>query len=255
MNGYEESVIYIYLMEPKIYIGCSGWSYDHWIGEFYPPDLKKKDWLKFYVDFFNTVEVNMTFYRFPFPNVLKSWHNKTPYDFKFTFKANRLITHQKKFKDVEDLLNRFLTLLDLIGDKIGCILWQLPPSLHFSDANMETMDKFLANSEVRRRTNVVEFRHKSWWNDETYKLLKRHKAVFCVISSPSLPDDFVVTADIVYIRFHGAKKMYRYDYSKEDLKRWASKIKSVECKEIYCYFNNDFEAYAPKNAMELMKIL
>jgi uncharacterized protein YecE (DUF72 family) len=237
----------------RIYIGCSGWSYKHWIGKFYPSDFERKDWLNFYTNYFKTVEVNMTFYRFPFPNMLKSWYNKTPEDFKFTFKANRLITHEKKFKDTSDLITKFLNLLDLLKNKIGCILWQLPPSMHFSDENVETLDKFLA--EIEERKNVIEFRHKSWWNEETYRLLKKHKAIFCILSSPTLPEDFVVTSDIAYIRFHGLEEWYRYNYSKEEMEEWADKIKETKCKEIYCYFNNDFEAHAPKNALQLMKIL
>lgn len=239
----------------KIYIGCSGWSYEHWIGKFYPSDLERREWLKFYTNYFKTVEVNMTFYRFPFPNMLKSWYSKTPEDFKLTFKANRLITHEKKFKDANDLITKFLNLLDLSRGKIGCILWQLLPSMHFSEENAEILNDFLANPEPKGRKNVIEFRHKSWWNEETYKLLKKHKAIFCILSSPSLPDDFVVTCDTAYIRFHGVKDWYRYDYSKKEMEEWADKIKGAKCEEVYCYFNNDFEAYAPKNALQLMEIL
>lgn len=239
----------------EIYIGCSGWSYEHWTNKFYPSDLGRREWLKFYTQYFKTVEVNMTFYRFPFPNMLKSWYTKTPENFKFTFKANRIITHERKFRGASDLVSKFLNLLDLLKDKAGCILWQLPPSMHFSEENLETLTDFLANPELGERKNVIEFRHKSWWDEETYTLLKKHKAIFCILSSPSLPDDFVVTSDIIYIRFHGVKDWYRYDYPPEELEEWADKIKETKCKEIYCYFNNDFEAYAPKNALQLMEVL
>lgn len=204
----------------------------------------------------------MTFYRFPFPNMVKSWRAKTPPDFKFTFKANRLITHVKKFENTEDLVKKFLTLLDLIEDKLACILWQLPPSMHFSAQNMEILNNFLSKFEPgeSERKNVIEFRHKSWWNEETYNMLSEHNAGFCITSAPSLPDDFVVTSDTAYIRFHGVKAWYRHDYSCEELGEWADKIKRAKakaksCKEIYCYFNNDYEAYAPKNAMALMNNL
>jgi len=245
-------------MGQKIYIGCSGWSYDHWISKFYPPNLERKEWLNFYAKHFNTVEVNMTFYRFPLPNMLKSWRAKTPSDFKFTFKVNRLIMHVKKFENTEDLVKKFLTLVDLVEDKLACILWQLPPSMHFSAQNLEILANFLSKFEHGERKNIVEFRHKSWWNEETYKLLREHNAGFCIVSSPSLPDDFVVTSDTAYIRFHGVEAWYRHDYSMEEMEEWAAKIegaKAKNCKEIYCYFNNDYEAYAPKDAMELMGIL
>jgi len=161
-------------MGQKIYIGCSGWSYDHWIGKFYPTDLERKEWLNFYAKHFNSIEVNMTFYRFPFPNMLKSWRAKTPPNFKFTFKANRLITHVKKFENTEDLVKRFLTLLDLVEDKLACILWQLPPSMHFSAENIEILANFLSKFEPgeSERKNVIEFRHKSWRNEETYNMLR-----------------------------------------------------------------------------------
>jgi len=234
----------------KVLVGCSGWSYNHWIGKFYPSNLPRNEWLRFYTDYFRTAEVNMTFYRFPYPNMLKSWYNKTPPDFRFTFKANRLITHVKALSDVGDLVKRFLALLDLVGEKLSCVLWQLPPRMHFSPENMETLDGFL--STVGRGNNVIEFRHKSWWNKETYKLLRKHGTAFCAVSCPSLPDDFVITSDVAYIRFHGAGDWYRHNYSREEIGGWASKIRAARCKEVYCYFNNDYEAYAPKNALELV---
>ncbi len=243
-------------MNQKIFIGCSGWSYDHWVGKFYPTNLEKKKWLNYYAQHFKTVEVNMTFYRFPFPNLLKSWRTKTPPDFKFTFKGNRLITHVKKFENTEEFVQKFLMLLDLVEDKLACILWQLPPSLHFSAENRALLDNFLSYFVLDKRNIIIEFRHKSWWNEETYKLLSEHNAGFCIVSSPSLPDDFVITSDIGYIRFHGASAWYRHDYSREELEDWAGQIKGAKnCKAIYCYFNNDYEAYAPKNAMALINLL
>jgi uncharacterized protein YecE (DUF72 family) len=243
-------------MTRPIRIGCSGWSYDHWIEPFYPPDLNRKDWLKYYAEYFSTVEVNMTFYRFPFPNILKSWRAKTPPSFKFTFKANRLITHVKKFEDTEELVKRFMTLLQLVGDKRACILWQLPPSMHFTASTVQLLDSFLSTLEPSGVHHIIEFRHTSWWNDETYTLLRNHNASFCIVSAPSLPKDFVITSDIAYIRFHGVTEWYRHNYSREELEEWATQIRGAKnCNEIYCYFNNDYEAYAPRNAMVLQSIL
>ena len=242
--------------DSKIYIGCSGWSYPHWIDKFYPENLAREEWLDFYVHHFNTVEVNMTFYRFPFPNMVKSWNTRTPDDFCFTFKANRLITHMKKFRDTDDLVEKFFTVLDPLEGKIGCILWQLPPSMHLTDENLKRLDNFFTKLKGRKTANVVEFRHSSWWCEEAYEMFKRNNLTFCVVDYPSLPDDVVVTSDTLYIRFHGAKDRYRHDYTDKELKAWAAKIKQAKgCKEIYCYFNNDFEAHAPQNALSLTKIL
>lgn len=245
-----------------LYLGTSGWSYDHWIDLFYPNGLERREWLRFYARHFNTVEINMTFYRFPFPNMMKGWYNKTPTDFLFTLKANRLITHVKKFKNVATLTKRFFSLTTLIKEKLGCILWQLPPSLHFDERNMLLLDSFLSNLNKYNKSdskNVIEFRHKSWWNKEAYKMLKKHKASFCIVSAPRLPDDFIVTSNVIYVRFHGVSKWYAHDYSKRELNEWAKKIRKTmkrkKIRHVYCYFNNDFNAYAVKNCLELKKIL
>lgn len=240
----------------EFYVGCSGWSYPHWEGKFYPDCLARNQWLAFYVQHFNTVEVNMSFYRFPFPNMVKSWNTRTPDDFCFTFKANRLITHMKKFRDTDDLVARFLDVLAVLEGKIGCILWQLPPSMHMSEENLERLEGFFSKLKGHKAANVVEFRHKSWWCKETYQMLKRNNLTFCVVDYPLLPDDVLVTSEVLYVRFHGAKDRYRHNYTDEELKAWAAKIKEVKgCKEVYCYFNNDFEAHAPQNALSLMKII
>lgn len=242
-------------METKLFVGTSGWSYDHWLGRFYPAELDRKEWLRFYCERFNTAEVNMTFYRFPFPAIVKSWYCKTPVNFNFTFKANRLITHVKKFEGIDTLVKKFYSLISLIKEKLGCVLWQLPPSMHFSESNLEVLDGFLASVEGMK--SVMEFRHKSWWRPETYRLLKKHEATFCVVSCPSLPQDFIVTSPIAYVRFHGLTAWYRHEYTTSELAGWAERIKQATkgCSEIYCYFNNDFMAYAPKNATELREML
>lgn len=238
----------------KIFIGTSGWSYNDWIGRFYPSELDRKEWFNFYCKWFNSTEVNMSFYRFPFPSVVKSWYRKSPKDFNFTFKANRQITHERKFECVDSLMKKFCSLVDLVQEKLGCVLWQLPPSMHYSERNLGLLDGFL--DQVEGRKNVLEFRHKSWWRRETYGLLKRHNAAFCVVSCPSLPEEFIVTSDIAYIRLHGKSNWYRHEYTEEELTEWAKRIKRAgeNCKEIYCYFNNDYNAYAPKNAIELREM-
>jgi len=232
------------------FLGCSGWYYGDWEGLFYPEGMPKSKWLEFYATKFNTVEVNATFYRFPFPNMVKGWYDRTPKDFIFTLKGNRQITHVKKLNDVKDLVNSFYRTADLLKEKLGCILWQLPPSLKL---NLERLEGFCSDLDKDYR-NVIEFRHSSWYCDEVYKLLKRNKLGFCVVSAPKLPEEAKVTSGFAYIRFHGKEGWYNYNYSHEELKRWADKIKLLKAKDIYCYFNNDYNAYAVSNCEVLKRL-
>jgi uncharacterized protein YecE (DUF72 family) len=241
-------------MPPKsrLHIGCSGWSYQDWVGKFYPADSKQGEWLAYYAQHFNTVEVNMSFYRFPFKNMLKGWYSRTPKDFRFTLKANRLITHIKKLKGTEKLLTSFYALADLLEEKLACILFQMPPSLR-KDKDMKTLEGFL-KSLSPDHNNVIEFRHKSWFCREVYDLLCAHNAIFCILSAPELPSDPITTGKMAYVRFHGADSWYNYDYGEEELKKWARQIELLR-KECFAYFNNDVNAYAPSNALRLQTML
>lgn len=234
-------------------LGTSGWYYDQWIGRFYPEGIEKREWLKFYSKCFNTVEINSTFYRFPFENMLKGWYNKSPDNFVFTLKANRLITHVKKLKDIDSLLVSFYELADLLKEKSGPILFQFPPSLK---KNTGLLSDFLKKLE-KNRENVIEFRHVSWYCEEVYNILRKHKVAYCIVSAPKFPCDLQVTSNIAYIRWHGISSWYSYEYSKEDLEWWARQIKTLgkKCKRLYGYFNNDYNAYAVKNCLELKRLL
>jgi uncharacterized protein YecE (DUF72 family) len=241
-------------MPPKsrLHIGCSGWSYQDWVGKFYPADLKQGEWLAYYAQHFNTVEVNMSFYRFPFKNMLKGWYSRTPRNFRFTLKANRLITHIKKLKGTEKLLTSFYALADLLEEKLACILFQMPPSLR-KDKDMKTLEGFL-KSLSSDHNNVIEFRHKSWFCREVYDLLCAHNAIFCILSAPELPSDPITTGKMAYVRLHGADSWYNYDYGEDELKDWARQIKRLK-RECFAYFNNDVNAYAPSNALRLQTML
>ncbi|MCF7886708.1 MAG: DUF72 domain-containing protein [Candidatus Marinimicrobia bacterium] len=244
--------------ELKIYIGTSGWSYDHWIGKFYPEDLKRNQWIKHLAQHFNSVELNMSFYRFPFKNMLQGWYNKLPDNFQMTMKANRNITHRKKFKDTEELLEKFYNRAELLKEKIGCILFQAPPSFHNNDENFQRLEKFQKALDDNYR-NVFEFRHESWWQKEVYDLFKKNNSTFCIVSGLNMPEEVKITSETVYFRFHGPGKAYASRYSAEEIKNWANKIKKVANKEevenIYCYFNNDMEGFAVDNAKELKAAL
>ncbi len=236
----------------KKWIGCSGYFYWGWKGKFYPEDLKPSQWFKYYSNFFNTVEINSTFYRFPKKSSMRKWYREAPENFKFTVKVNKEITHLHRLKGVKDRLNEFYKIVsEALQEKLGTFLFQLPPSYKFSEENltriMETLDP-----EFR---NVVEFRHESWWDTRVYELLEKNNIIFCSVSAPSLTDNLIKTSEVGYIRFHGVKGWYNYDYNEEELSLWAEKIKKVNFEEVYVYFNNDYNAYAPYNAQKLKEFL
>jgi len=241
-----------------ILAGTSGWSYNHWVKRFYPEGLDKKEWFSYYTQYFNTVELNMSFYRYPFPNMLKGWKNKMPDNFKMTFKANRQITHYKKFHEVEEELNKFYGMTKNLQGNTGCILFQTPPSFQCDEGNFRLMLKFM-DLLNRSFNNVIEFRHPSWWNRDVVKLLKAHNVSFCSVSGLDMPPEVVISANFGYFRFHGPGKPYASEYSEEQLVSWADtisqKAKQNSLKEVYCYFNNDYFGYAVENAKRMDELL
>ncbi len=240
----------------KYLIGTSGWSYEHWIKKFYPKGLKKNQWIKFYSRHFNTVELNMSFYRFPPAKTLNSWYRKLPGDFNMTFKGNRLITHRKKLHDVGDIIKRFYDICSVMKRKQGCFLWQLPPSMKKNEHNFDKFEKFL-DALDKRKKNAVEFRDRSWWSKEVYDMLEEHNVGFVVVSGLDMPSNVKITSGFAYFRFHGPGEAYSSKYDNKQIKNWAGKIKKAgrKCKEVYCYFNNDTDAYAVDNAGMLKKEL
>ncbi len=238
-------------MNRQFYLGCSGYYYDHWKNLFYPSNLAKKKWLEFYSQYFNTLEVNSTFYRFPKQSMLQNWHQQTPEDFKFILKANRLITHSRKFNETKELIDRFYAAAKFLNEKLSCVLFQLPP---FVNKNMELLEK-IANQVDPSITNVLEFRHESWWDKEVYSFMEKNGLVFCSVSASDLPDYLVKNASIVYIRFHGKNGWYKHFYPDEELEGWTQKINKIKSKQVYCYFNNDYNANAVKNCQTLRNFL
>jgi len=234
-----------------IWVGCSGWYYPHWMGKFYPDDLKKSKWLEYYCQHFNTVEINSTFYRIPKITTVKGWIRKVPDDFRISLKMNKQLTHVSRFSDSE-VIESFKEIVSLVDDKLGCVLVQLPPSLK---KDFELLDKMCSMlSELKCRC-AIEFRHKSWFDPLVYEKLK-DDVVLCLVSSPQVRSPSVFedyTAEYVYVRFHGTSKWYNHLYSMDELKEWARIIKRFD--EAFVYFNNDFNAYAPRNALEMMKLL
>ena len=238
--------------EKKYYLGCSGWYYDDWKERFYPQKLPKSKWLEYYSKKFNTVEVNNTFYRFPNEKTFKGWYKRTPENFKLTLKVNQTITHRRRFKNTQSTINRFYALSNLLEDKLGCILFQIPPNI---SKNISFLKNALEQLDPSKN-NIMEFRHSTWFDDEIYEILKEFNVSFCSVSSTELPEQFITTSDIGYIRFHGkGQQKYQYYYSNEELNKWSRKIKNPHLKNVFCYFNNDYNANAPKNCIKLKEKL
>ncbi len=193
----------------------------------------------------------MTFYRFPRPQTLTRWAELTPEGFTFSLKANRRITHLKKLRDVRADLRYMYILAQSLGKKLGCLLFQLPPSLKL---DLPLLEDFLHQLETRFR-NVIEFRHSSWYTASVYDLLHQNKVIFCIVSSTKVPSELVITSPVAYIRFHGLTAGYRYFYSDAELEAWASNLSQLPVKELFIYFNNDYRAHAVHNALRLRALL
>ena len=239
---------------PKCRIGCSGFLYDSWRGTFYPDNLNPRKWLSYYVERLGSVELNVTFYRLLKKEAFERWYNETPPSFCFSLKGSRLITHIKKLKDVELPLLTFFNTTSPLMDKLEVVLWQLPPNFR---ANIKSLTEFIRLLEPYPVRHVFEFRHKSWITKKIFKLLSESNIGVCMADWPEFIDELPITADFVYIRRHGEVGHYATDYTTEQLKKDANRIKNYlkEEKDVYVYFNNDANGYAPKNAIELTKIL
>ncbi len=244
---------------PELWVGTSGWTYDDWSGVFYPPEVKGSARLDYYVQQFNAVELNATFYRYPPANVIASWNRRMPETFHLAVKASRRITHLKRLRDCEAELTEFAARISQLRS-LRVILWQLPPSLRPDLTLLSTFLDRLSGSILSGLHHAVEFRHKDWWNDEVRDLLHNYRVAFVAVSHPTLPPEILPTTDFLYVRFHGlGRQLYRYDYSEAELQDWVKRIAEVcrrgEVANVYTFFNNDFHAYAVKNARAFRGLL
>lgn len=235
-------------------IGCSGFLYDHWRGNFYPEDLSRGHWLEYYGKRFSTVELNVTFHRLPDRETFLKWYSSTPDGFTFSLKGSRFITHVKKLKDCKEPLEAFFSRASLLKEKLGVILWQLPPTFTL---DVERLKDFIEDLKPYGMRNTFEFRNKMWINKKVIDLLKKEKATLCMADWPDFLDNLPLTADFVYMRRHGAEGSYATSYSTESLKGDAKRIKAYlkQKKDVFIYFNNDAFGYAPRNARELASLL
>jgi len=240
-------------MSCAVHIGTSGWNYKHWKGFFYPKDLSQRNWLAYYVKHFDTVEVNNTFYQLPELTTFDTWRETVPQGFTFALKASRFITHMKKLKDPKTSSEKFFDRSERLEDKLGPILFQLPPRWHL---NRERLAEFLEGLPPEYRY-VFEFRNESWEANEVYGLLSQYNIGFCIQDFRGRQSPREITADFTYVRLHGPGEIaYAGSYSDAALKKWARQIESwrQELKDVYVYFNNDIGGCAVKDAMKLRAI-
>ncbi len=233
-------------------IGCSGFYNKHWKGVFYPDDLPQSKFFNFYSEKFNSLELNVTFYRFPKAETLKKWYDKSPKGFNFSIKAPKLITHMKKLNDCERLINDFYSACEEgVKEKLGCLLFQFPPSFKYSEERLEQ----IINNLKPDFNNVVEFRDAGWWNKNVYAALSENKIIFCSTNHPKLPEDIVINSDITYIRLHGNPQIFYSKYSHKELEQLNSAVaKKRKIKTTYIYFNNTASNAGIENAMEMQNM-
>lgn len=227
--------------------------YRHWREVFYPPKLAQSKWLEFYTRHFPTVEINNSFYRLPTEKAFSNWRQTSPDGFIYAVKVSRFITHIKRLKDVEEPIQTFLSRARLLEEKLGPLLYQLPPNMNRND---ERLDNFLCLLP-RELRHVLEFRHESWLDEGVFDILRKHNVGLCVFDMPGLSCPLLATADFAYVRFHGSSGLYYSCYSDRELEDWARRIsglaKSLDA--VYIYFNNDAEGYAIENARKLARKL
>lgn len=233
-------------MAKQWFIGCSGFAYKEWKEFFYPAGLPQSRWFQYYTEHFNTLELNVTFYRFPTLKSLQGWYNKAPEGFVFSAKVPRSITHYRKFEETQRMLNDFYGLLkEGLKEKIGCVLFQLPGSFKYSEEKLQKMIGQIDPSF----TNVIEFRNEEWWRKNVVTQLKKNNISFCGVSYPKLPDDAVMNTSIPYYRFHGVPKLFFSEYSKAFVKKIFQQLNEKKtAKTIYVYFNNTATQAAINNA-------
>jgi uncharacterized protein YecE (DUF72 family) len=239
---------------PEVRIGCSGFSYPHWKGIFYPEKLSRRKWFQHYCSVFSTVELNVTFYRLPAPATFDKWYQETPLDFAFSLKGSRFITHVKRLLVKEESLDLFFKGALRLKEKLKVVLWQFPPTFKINTERLINFLKLLRGYPAR---NTFEFRHESWITSDVIEICKEHNTALCMADWPAFIDNLPLTSDYVYLRRHGEGGNYDTCYSKAELKKDAKRIKDYlkSGKDVFTYFNNDAYGYAPRNARELIDLL
>lgn len=229
----------------NLYVGTSGYSYPKWKGKFYPKDLPAKGMLRYYGEHFRSVESNSTFRRMPEPDVLKRWNEEVPKDFRFALKAPQQITHMKRLKDSKDSVSHLFEVASVLKKRLGPVLFQLPPNFK-KDATR--LREFLALLPKRSRA-AFEFRHESWFDEEIFEVLQRHKVALCMAEAENeLEVPFVSTADWGYLRLR------REDYSDSELKAWMKKVQKQSWSDAFVYFRHEDTGKGPKFAKRFVEL-
>ncbi len=239
-------------MKPTITVGCSGFYNRQWKGIFYPEDMPSKEWFAYYCEHFSTFEINATFYKFPTLRVMLNWYKKAPEGFIYAVKAPKQITHIKKFEDCEDDINQFYTVIkEGLAEKLGCVLFQLPPGFSYSEERLQNIVSSL-NADYK---NVVEFRNESWWRPSVYNALAKNNIIFCTVNYPKLPTEVINTTPTGYIRLHGNPKLFYSEYSEAEIKELYKDIVSQkELSEVFIYFNNTASKAGILNAKQFEQL-
>ena len=236
-----------------IRVGCSGWQYPHWRGDFYPADIPQSRWLEHYASVFDTVEINNTFYRLPESATFAAWRRRVPRGFLFAVKASRYLTHMKKLKDPEEPLALFLSRARALGPTFGPTLFQLPPRWPLSHTSLERFDRFL-QALPKRRMLAIEFRDPSWYADEVLERMERHRVALCLHDMAGSQTGKRAVGPFVYARFHGVQK-YSGSYADATLEEWAAwmadRVRGGA--PVFAYFNNDTGGHAPRDAVRLRR--
>lgn len=243
----------------RLFIGTSGWTYSSWKGTFYPEDLPSRDYLEFYSREFESTEVNYSFYHLPRPSTYKKWAEQVPGQFIFALKASRFITHVKRLVDVEEAWTIFVQNALVLASHLGPVLLQFPPSFR---CERRRLAAFLRGAQRAAPKShplrlVFEFRHESWFTEEIFSLLGQYNVALCIADSPRYPRRDVLTADFVYLRFHGRTDLFASKYTDAELAEEAKRITRYlrDGLDVYVYFNNDALGHAVANARTLMHLV
>ena len=246
-------------LKDKLRVGCSGWGYDDWLGGFYPPDTPKSDYLKLYSSVFDCVEVDSSFYRNPGPAMTKGWYKSTPPEFLFAMKMPKRITHEKKLKGVAENLGWFYASAKELREKCGPLVAQLPPSIKF-DSHWVVMQEFLRALEVDKYPHAIEFRHKSWFRDDVYKLLRDRNVTMVWSENQYLRTPTDVTSDQVYLRMVGDREITEFKEVQKDksaeMRTWYKELEesSDSVKGALVFFNNHYAGFGPGSVNEFRRL-
>ena len=233
------------------HVGTSGWHYKHWIGPFYPEGTRAAEMLDYYAQHFDIVELNNTFYKLAAESAVNTWRESTPARFRFAAKGSRFLTHMKKLTDTGRGIDRFFDCVDLLGKKLGPVVFQLPPKW---SVNVERLESF-CEALPRGHRYAFEFREPSWNQKPVFDILRRHRAAYCIFHLAGVNSPCEITADFTYLRLHGPGGAYQGSYDDRALRTWARRLRAWNLKKAYVFFDNDQAGYAAKNAMRLKELL